>query len=1420
MTRRSLVVTCGTVRGMRFTLEDVGDVEVPDGGTLADCRPGLVALTGVGALGTAALSVDGYPLGDGQVAGAEPWVPGSVLRIGARRGAGVPDPARLALDAPWHLAVLAGPDAGLVAVPDADGVIRVGRSGAAGAGWAGTGRLDLTDPAVSTAHLLVRATRRGWRVVDTGSANGTGVRGARGGGRGGRGAARLGRGGGRGGRGGSGTGGGRRDRGRPRRRGRRLGDARRDAGARRVGRRRGRRVVAEQQICLGSTLLVVRRRAGSGGASAVRGPAGRPSRPSPATWLVPVLISLVLALWLRSVVPALLGLTSLVPLLGSLHGSDTEEDGERPARSPRRARRRRDPTGYPDPAASAVRAAGAGGGLAEAGAWWPRLREGVAVTGPRAGALAIARALAGAALAEPDLALRFALGTEQAADWSWCRWVGGRPDGPGGRSLLVADGADRSTLHRWSLSRPPGGGLLLLEPDADAVPVWCAWTVDATGGWHRRGGTPAALPTAPAASAAWAEAQGRRAAARDHRLGGGDARLPDRLGLVDLGVPTGPAVRAGWSAQRGAMRSLAAEFAVGTAGPVAIDLLADGPHALVAGTTGAGKSALLQSLVLDLALRHPPERLVVVLVDFKGGAGLGPCRRLPHVVGEVTDLDAALAARALDGLRSELRRREELLRAAGLGDLEELRTRGPAPPRILVVVDELRALRDDLPDVLPALVRLAAQGRSLGIHLVLATQRPGGALDAQVRANVALRICLRVTDPAESADVVDVPDAAALPADRPGRAVLRRGHAEPVTVQTAWAGLAPTTTAVRWAPPWPARARGEEPAPAPEVTVRRLVEDAVAAAVGRPPPTSLWSPPLPVRVTDADLSPDRPDPDRLRFGLADLPDHRAHPAVGWDPSSGALVVLGRPGSGRSTALRAVTRHALRAGRAVHLVRGRADGETPDSSWGEARDEGWGTVVDVRDPLRLVRLLHRLREGAEPGRLLVVDDAAGVLRLLDSLRHGPGADLLVDLVRDAARIGLAAAVAGSPADLLRISPHAGTRLVLATGDDADDAALGVPRGLPARRVPGRGVLLPPGRLVQVSAGLGPEPPGAPESSGSSASGITPGCTAPRRSTRDDDGRHPSAPSSTAREDEGRPRSVPLRLQPLPLDVTLDPADLSAEPTAAPGPESHATSPGGVRLVLGRADDEATEPGRVRLVLGRGGDDAALVSVPLRPGLLVVGPPASGRSTALATAARGLAARPALDVLDLAALVRRPALPVPPDARPSVAPRVRVPFVGTPGAEVPFDGAPGAGVPGDVADRLRSWGEASAGSAGTRVLLVDDLDRVLRARPELDELLAGWLERAEAGEPAPVLLASARTDRAATAFRGVLAALRQTAAVLVLSPLTQGSAEAAGLSLTAATDPAHPHRPGRGVLVRAGRTLPIQVGRVLGATPAAP
>ncbi len=204
------------------------------------------------------------------------------------------------------------------------------------------------------------------------------------------------------------------------------------------------------------------------------------------------------------------------------------------------------------------------------------------------------------------------------------------------------------------------------------------------------------------------------------------------------------------------------------------DLLSEGPHTLVWGATGSGKSVSVVALLGSLAKHYSPDRVVCVLVDFKGGAGLAPLHNLPHTVGWVTDLDPDTSERALRGLRAEMTRRERILGAAQRADWSELDPKQHGP-RLVVVVDEVAWLLANQPLWAEAITDLAARGRSLGVHLVLSTQRLSGVVSRAMMANIAFRICGRVVDEAELRE--GMPEAtgsvmAALRHARPGHVVV------------------------------------------------------------------------------------------------------------------------------------------------------------------------------------------------------------------------------------------------------------------------------------------------------------------------------------------------------------------------------------------------------------------------------------------------------------------------------------------------------------------------------------------------------------------------------------------------------------------------------------------------------------------------
>lgn len=233
-----------------------------------------------------------------------------------------------------------------------------------------------------------------------------------------------------------------------------------------------------------------------------------------------------------------------------------------------------------------------------------------------------------------------------------------------------------------------------------------------------------------------------------------------------------------WSAQRYAS-DIRCYLGVSSGGSLNIGLSEHGPHWLLGGTTGAGKSQLLRSLVLSAALRYPPERLSLILVDFKGSAGLGPLAQLPHALSVLSNFDVSAVERALEFLRADIHRREVDLQALGVNSyrdyLASCQAAGTTPryPELLIVVDEFRMLIDSMPDAMAELMRIATIGRSLGLHLVLATQRPQGAISQDIRANIATSICLRVASAQDSYNLLEHESAAYISAAHPGAGYVR-----------------------------------------------------------------------------------------------------------------------------------------------------------------------------------------------------------------------------------------------------------------------------------------------------------------------------------------------------------------------------------------------------------------------------------------------------------------------------------------------------------------------------------------------------------------------------------------------------------------------------------------------------------------------
>jgi type VII secretion EssC-like protein len=258
----------------------------------------------------------------------------------------------------------------------------------------------------------------------------------------------------------------------------------------------------------------------------------------------------------------------------------------------------------------------------------------------------------------------------------------------------------------------------------------------------------------------------------------------------------------------------------------------DGVHGLAAGTTGSGKSELLLSIIVGLAIRYDPSIVNFVLVDYKGGAAFEPFRTLPHCVDIVTNLQGMAGARTFIALRAELNRRSKILADANVKHIVHYRSRNlhmtKEPfPHLFVIIDEFAEMIKEMPEFKAQLDSIARLGRALGVHLILATQRPSGVVSDQIRANMKFRICLRVETPEDSRELLRRSDAAFLPPNIPGRAYLQVGNENVELMQVARAGGPYTGPQVDSQPPviWMTR---QEQSGAPQVNVSRSEGEAAA----------------------------------------------------------------------------------------------------------------------------------------------------------------------------------------------------------------------------------------------------------------------------------------------------------------------------------------------------------------------------------------------------------------------------------------------------------------------------------------------------------------------------------------------------------------------------------------------------------------
>ena len=849
------------------------------------------------------------------------------------------------------------------------------------------------------------------------------------------------------------------------------------------------------------------------------------------------------------------------------------------------------------------------------------------------------------------------------------------------------------------------------------------------------------------------------------------------LEVLGVGKPSAQWVTEHWLTAR--PYGLPFPVGMGVDGQLSLDLVEDGPHMLIGGTSGAGKSELLQSIVASLAVHHPPTRLNFLFVDYKGGASSTVFSGLPHTVGYVTNLDAELSLRALTSLRAELNRRMRVMEGRAK-DLAEMREVAPddAPPSLVIVVDEFATLVKEVPEFVAGIVDIAQRGRSLGIHLILATQRPSGSVNENILANTNLRISLRMLDRPESTAVIGSPEAADIPVPLKGRGYARLGPSALIAFQSAFGGapltsqeslqpvlVAPfvhTDDSPKAAPVAPSSAIGTQP-----VTHLQAVLAAIAAAatsLTMPDPIRPWRDVLPELVTiDEVLGDPRAEaahrhPGRIvGVGMIDAPERQdQYPALIDLEETGGWLVFGAGGAGKTTLLRTIAVSAAASGTADQVVllgldfasRGlgaiNALAQVVDVATGDNLEAVTRHLAVLHDELgRRRRLLadaraehltaYNERHDPLPRILVLLDGFGGFMSTFGDGTRGGSAmasavpleswiERLVSVVVDGRQVGIHTVITADRRNAVPARIHAaiGSRLIMRHADETGYNEHGI-SSLRAKALdlsPGRG-LWDGGPTVQIAA--------------------------------------------VAKDPSARGQS----------DAIADFAAL----LGAEGPRVLASAPLpeelAVNVVVGAAD------GPFQVPLGVADISAAPVVVDLTwSNLTVAGPPRSGRTTVLNTAAAVLssthevwAVGPSSSPLDLARM---------------------------------HDGAVGrADDLALVLERLANLFVLGPG-VRPRLLLVDDLDRL--DDPTLNPI---WEQLADHDDFRMIATIESRSMTGYTAS-AVLNLARRSRRLLVLRPDDAGEF----LQMTGIKPPIRPGvsmPPGRGVLVTDREPTVIQVAR---------